>query len=128
MGVDPLAFPWSAEGEAVLSAFGVQEAVGLTEEQVSAQRAKHGYNELEKEPPTPLWKLVLEQFDDMLVKVRSCSACKVFVFKGLAHACDGRLPVEVAACHHKEVLMGYTHTWAVAVRLCTIQHSGSAWQ
>lgn len=44
---------------------------GLSDAQVDAQRIKYGYNELEKEPGTPLWKLVLAQFDDMLVKVVS---------------------------------------------------------
>lgn len=47
---------------------------GLSSEEVEKRREKYGYNELEKEPATPLWKLVLAQFDDMLVKVGSCPA------------------------------------------------------
>ena len=39
-------------------------------DQVEAKRSVYGYNELEKPPQTPLWKLVLQQFDDVLVKVR----------------------------------------------------------
>ena len=35
----------------------------------SRSRARYGPNELEKEEGTPLWKLVLEQFDDLLVKI-----------------------------------------------------------
>jgi magnesium-transporting ATPase (P-type) len=38
--------------------------------QVAASRAKHGFNELDKEEGKPLWKMVLEQFDDALVKAR----------------------------------------------------------
>ena len=33
-------------------------------------RETFGHNELTKQPGKPMWKLVLEQFDDMLVKVR----------------------------------------------------------
>lgn len=45
-------------------------AAGLTSEEVEARRQKCGFNELQKAPATPLWKLVLEQFNDTLVKVR----------------------------------------------------------
>jgi hypothetical protein len=38
------------------------------------RRAKYGFNELEKAPGTPLWKLILQQFDDTLVKVSTVNA------------------------------------------------------
>lgn len=44
---------------------------GLSSSEVEKRRQQHGYNELAKEPGKPLWKLVLEQFDDMLVKVHA---------------------------------------------------------
>lgn len=67
-------FPaWANPVEAVAQHHGVDLKVGLTAEQVKNQRAVYGYNELEKQAGKPLWKLVLEQFDDMLVKVRSGS-------------------------------------------------------
>ncbi|KAK9815793.1 hypothetical protein WJX72_009539 [[Myrmecia] bisecta] len=47
----------------------VDIVTGLNETQVSKQREAYGFNELDKPPATPLWKLVLAQFDDMLVKV-----------------------------------------------------------
>lgn len=62
--------PWTLTSQQVARELGTDITHGLTSSQVAEQREKHGYNELEKEPPTPLWKLVLEQFDDMLVKVR----------------------------------------------------------
>ena len=66
-------FPaWSESVEAVAAYHGTDLQVGLTEQQVAAKREQYGFNELEKQPGKPLWKLVLEQFDDMLVKV--CSA------------------------------------------------------
>ena len=60
---------WAHTTDEVLAHHQVDEQLGLSDAQVEAQRIKYGYNELEKEPGTPLWKLVLAQFDDMLVKV-----------------------------------------------------------
>jgi len=48
---------------------GVDPSKGLASAQVESKREEHGWNELDKEDPTPLWKLVLEQFDDTLVKI-----------------------------------------------------------
>ncbi|RLN72876.1 hypothetical protein BBJ28_00024499, partial [Nothophytophthora sp. Chile5] len=53
----------------VLKHFNVTEEKGLTTAEVEKQRQAHGFNELDKEEGTPLWKLVLEQFDDALVKI-----------------------------------------------------------
>lgn len=60
---------WAHTTGEVLSHHQTDALSGLSDAQVEAQRIKYGYNELEKEPGTPLWKLVLAQFDDMLVKV-----------------------------------------------------------
>lgn len=63
-------FPaWSVSAEEALQHHGVQLASGLSSSEVEARRSKYGFNELEKAPGTPLWKLILEQFDDTLVKV-----------------------------------------------------------
>lgn len=63
-------FPaWVRSPEQTAAHYGVDLETGLTSAQVEQQRSKHGWNELEKAPGKPLWKLVLEQFDDMLVKV-----------------------------------------------------------
>ncbi len=59
-------------GEALLSE-------GLSAEVVEERRAAHGWNELEKPPSKPLWKLVLEQFDDALVKILILAALVSFV-------------------------------------------------
>lgn len=58
--------------------YGVDPAKGLTSEQVEKKRDEHGWNELDKEDPTPLWKLVLEQFDDTLVKILLAAAVVSF--------------------------------------------------
>lgn len=57
----------------------VDLAVGLSDAEVLERQKEYGYNELEKEPPTPWWKLVAEQFDDMLVKILLLSAGVSFV-------------------------------------------------
>ncbi len=63
-------FPaWASPVEKVASHHGVDLQEGLTETQVQTQRRRYGFNELVKQPGKPLWRLVLEQFDDMLVKV-----------------------------------------------------------
>eukprot|EP00628_Pelagophyceae_sp_CCMP2097_P003318 CAMPEP_0184086110 /NCGR_PEP_ID=MMETSP0974-20121125/5046_1 /TAXON_ID=483370 /ORGANISM="non described non described, Strain CCMP2097" /LENGTH=1165 /DNA_ID=CAMNT_0026388793 /DNA_START=36 /DNA_END=3532 /DNA_ORIENTATION=+ len=61
--------PWAAPVDKVEKQFGTALKGGLSTEAVLKAREVYGMNELEKEESTPLWKLVLEQFDDVLVKV-----------------------------------------------------------
>ncbi|KAI6711044.1 hypothetical protein JHW43_006394 [Diplocarpon mali] len=63
----------------VLDFFSVSETQGLTESQVTASREKYGRNAIEEEPPTPIWKLILEQFKDQLVIILLGSAAISFV-------------------------------------------------
>jgi Ca2+-transporting ATPase len=70
---------WSREAEETVAAHGVNPAKGLSSKDVETRRATHGYNELEKEPGKPLWELVLEQFDDALVKILLLAAVVSFV-------------------------------------------------
>jgi Ca2+-transporting ATPase len=58
--------------------FGVDPAKGLSSEAVEQKREEFGWNELDKEESTPLWKLVLEQFDDTLVKILLAAAVVSF--------------------------------------------------
>ena len=58
--------------------FAVDPAKGLSSEAVEQKRAEFGWNELDKEESTPLWKLVLEQFDDTLVKILLAAAVVSF--------------------------------------------------
>eukprot|EP00965_Chrysotila_dentata_P179799 5936508-Pleurochrysis_carterae.AAC.1 len=78
---------WSLTTAEALSAFGHRdERNGLTDEQVVKLREKYGPNELDKEEGTPLWKLVLAQFDDLLVKILLGAAVLSFV-RALAPNC-----------------------------------------
>lgn len=65
--------------EEVCGYFGVDESTGLTEEQIRKLREKYGPNELPAEEGKPLWELILEQFDDLLVKILLLAACISFV-------------------------------------------------
>ena len=53
----------------MVAALGSDATAGLTKPQVDASRARHGRNELPEEPTIPFWRLVLKQFDDLLVKI-----------------------------------------------------------
>jgi len=70
---------WSHSVNEVLVSHGVKIDVGLTNERVEKLRAEFGSNELDKEEGTPLWKLVLAQFDDLLVKILLGAATLSFV-------------------------------------------------
>ena len=54
--------------------FDVDPAVGLSDRAVAIARRKYGPNEIPAEPGTPFWKLVLKQFDDLLVKILIAAA------------------------------------------------------
>ncbi|KAJ2859200.1 hypothetical protein GGH94_006230 [Coemansia aciculifera] len=63
-----------ASTQEVLDHLHVNAEDGLTDSQVVDRQAKHGRNELPKDPPTPLWALIAEQFKDQLVIILVMSA------------------------------------------------------
>ncbi|XP_008790244.2 calcium-transporting ATPase 3, endoplasmic reticulum-type isoform X2 [Phoenix dactylifera] len=63
----------------VLEAFGVDPAKGLTDAQVAEHAQIYGRNVLPQEESTPLWKLILKQFDDLLVKILIVAAIVSFL-------------------------------------------------
>lgn len=73
-------FPaWSRSVEECEGHFKVKVSDGLSTAEADDRQMKYGYNELEKHPSHPLWKLVLEQFDDMLVKILLVAAIISFI-------------------------------------------------
>ncbi|GMR41361.1 hypothetical protein PMAYCL1PPCAC_11556 [Pristionchus mayeri] len=52
---------------------------GLTDDQIERLRAKYGPNEMPAEEGKSLWELILEQFDDLLVKILLLAAIISFV-------------------------------------------------
>lgn len=71
--------PFTKTVEEVTAFFGVDEETGLTDDQIKKLRDKYGPNELPAEEGKPLWELILEQFDDLLVKILLLAACISFV-------------------------------------------------
>ncbi|GAA36484.2 Ca2+ transporting ATPase sarcoplasmic/endoplasmic reticulum [Clonorchis sinensis] len=70
---------FSKEIKEVLGHFDVDEETGLSDDQVKKSGAKYGPNELPAEEAKALWELVLEQFDDLLVKILLLAAIISFV-------------------------------------------------
>ncbi|KAH0446015.1 hypothetical protein IEQ34_025149 [Dendrobium chrysotoxum] len=52
---------------------------GLTEKEAKARLDKYGENAWKRAPPTPLWRLILEQFQDQLVLILLASAVISFI-------------------------------------------------
>jgi len=65
--------------EEVLTYFGTDVERGLTPDQVKRNQEKYGLNELPAEEGKSIWQLVLEQFDDLLVKILLLAAIISFV-------------------------------------------------
>ncbi|KAM7520924.1 hypothetical protein LguiB_019886 [Lonicera macranthoides] len=63
----------------VLEFFGVDPAKGLSDFQVAEHVRIYGRNVLPQEGSTPFWKLVLKQFDDLLVKILIAAAIVSFL-------------------------------------------------
>ncbi|KPA73157.1 putative mitochondrial calcium-translocating P-type ATPase [Leptomonas pyrrhocoris] len=57
----------------------VDESIGLTETEAKNRLLHFGKNEFPAEPPTPFWKLVAAQFDDMLVRILLMAALISFI-------------------------------------------------
>ncbi|XP_070760620.1 sarcoplasmic/endoplasmic reticulum calcium ATPase 2 isoform X3 [Enoplosus armatus] len=64
--------------EEVYSYFCVNESTGLSLDEVKRQKEKWGLNELPAEEGKSLWELVLEQFEDLLVRILLLAACISF--------------------------------------------------
>jgi Ca2+ transporting ATPase len=62
-----------------LAFFKVDSTVGLSAERVAESQKRFGPNELPAEEKQSLFSLILEQFDDMLVKILLAAAVISFV-------------------------------------------------
>lgn len=64
---------------AVIKALQTDANKGLTSTEANTRLQLLGRNELEKEPPTPLWRLVLDQFADLIVGILCLASLISFV-------------------------------------------------
>ncbi|XP_066491101.1 sarcoplasmic/endoplasmic reticulum calcium ATPase 3 [Tiliqua scincoides] len=69
----------SLTADEVLRRFAVRESCGLSAEQVRRNREKYGPNELPAEEGKSLLELVLEQFEDLLVRILLLAAFVSFI-------------------------------------------------
>ncbi|KAL2641799.1 hypothetical protein R1flu_009386 [Riccia fluitans] len=75
-----LMFPaWARSVDQVAEHYEVDISSGLTSPQVEKRRSLFGWNELDKPTQKPLWKLVLEQFEDPLVQILLAAAGVSFI-------------------------------------------------
>ena len=74
----------------ILRHFGVSPAQGLSPSQVDAALRLHGRNEIPVPPGASLWKLILEQFQDLLVLILLAAAVISFVLALFEESGDDR--------------------------------------
>lgn len=73
-------FPaWARDEEDCAKEFEVDIVRGLSSEDVERRRQKWGWNELEKHPGPSVWKLIMDQFNDTLVRILLVAAVVSFV-------------------------------------------------
>ncbi|KAF5192267.1 Calcium-transporting ATPase 1, endoplasmic reticulum-type [Thalictrum thalictroides] len=78
--VDPKIFPaWAKDVQECVLEYKVDKDLGLRAEQVEELRKIHGLNELEKHDGVSIWSLILEQFNDTLVRILLVAAVISFV-------------------------------------------------
>ncbi|URD87934.1 hypothetical protein MUK42_28719 [Musa troglodytarum] len=89
-------FPtWSWSVERCLKEYNVKLSKGLSSFEAETRRERYGWNELKKEKEKPLWFLILEQFDDVLVKILLIAAFISFTLAYLEGNESGHTGLEV---------------------------------
>ncbi|KAF5197620.1 Calcium-transporting ATPase 1, endoplasmic reticulum-type [Thalictrum thalictroides] len=76
---------WAKDVQDCLKEFKVDKDQGLTTQEVEKRQQIYGLNELEKHDGPSIWKLVLDQFNDTLVRILLAAAVISFVLAW----CDG---------------------------------------
>jgi Ca2+ transporting ATPase len=69
---------WGVSAQVLLKKY-KSNTDGLSSSEIPIRQKKYGLNEIPPDPPTPLWELVLEQFQDQLVIILILAAVISFV-------------------------------------------------
>ncbi|GMG98275.1 hypothetical protein Nepgr_000115 [Nepenthes gracilis] len=75
---DPFA-AWAKDAKECEQKYGVSRDYGLSTEEVEKRRKIYGLNELDKHEGPSIWRLILDQFNDTLVRILLCAAVVSFV-------------------------------------------------
>ncbi|XP_042508196.1 calcium-transporting ATPase 1, endoplasmic reticulum-type-like [Macadamia integrifolia] len=70
---------WAKDVDQCLKKYDVHKDFGLSSDKVEKQRRIYGLNELEKHDGPSIWSLILEQFNDTLVRILLAAAVISFV-------------------------------------------------
>jgi Ca2+ transporting ATPase len=71
--------PWAKSADELKNFFNVDQSIGLSREQVAANQKKYGFNELPAEEGKSLLEMIIEQFEDLLVRILLLAAVISFV-------------------------------------------------
>uniref|UniRef100_A0A803LCQ0 P-type Ca(2+) transporter n=1 Tax=Chenopodium quinoa TaxID=63459 RepID=A0A803LCQ0_CHEQI len=71
--------PWAMNVKECEEKYGVSRDFGLSSEEYEKRLQKYGLNELEKHDGPSVWRLILDQFNDTLVRILLCAAVVSFV-------------------------------------------------
>ncbi|XP_074302985.1 calcium-transporting ATPase 4, endoplasmic reticulum-type-like [Silene latifolia] len=73
--------PWTKDVKECEEKYGVSRDVSLSSEDVEKRQRVYGLNELDKHKGGLVWRLILDQFNDTLVRILLCSAVVSFVLQ-----------------------------------------------
>jgi Ca2+-transporting ATPase len=74
------AHPWTVSTEEALSRFSLDSTDGLSEDNVRRQRNKYGINRIRQSSRKSAWKILLEQFPNLIMLVLFLAALLSFIF------------------------------------------------
>lgn len=87
-------FPaWARTVEECQAEFKVTADHGLRSDEVPSRRSLYGSNELQKHSGPSIWQLVLEQFNDTLVRILLVAAVVSFVLAWYSYSSQFSLPL-----------------------------------
>ena len=76
---DPLISPHSAHANAIVAAFGIDPARGLSASEADERLRKEGFNQLRETNANPIWRILLKQFSSIVVWLLIFAAIAAFL-------------------------------------------------